>query len=109
MKPLKLGAISSQLAEIHVNCPFRVLNVLENSLDYPADGIDGDPVKYLGGSVHSFIFVDYSKPKEESTGEVATPAQEGIHDINPFERVTSASALWAYWKYQPQSNYRLAE
>ena len=37
--------------------PLRQL--LEGSLYYPACGIDGDPVKYLGGAVLSFVYVDY--------------------------------------------------
>jgi hypothetical protein len=30
-----------------------------DSLYYPSSGVDGTPVKYLGGLVHSFIYVDY--------------------------------------------------
>ncbi len=37
--------------------PIREL--LQGSLYYPASGDDGDPVKSLGGLVHSFVFVDY--------------------------------------------------
>lgn len=33
--------------------------LLKESLFYPSSGRDGDPVRYLGGFVHSFIYVDY--------------------------------------------------
>lgn len=36
-----------------------VRDVLLDSLYYPSSGRDGDPVKYLVGFVHSFIYVDY--------------------------------------------------
>lgn len=34
--------------------------LLANSLYYPSSGRDGDPVRYLAGLVHSFIYVDYA-------------------------------------------------
>lgn len=37
--------------------PIRQL--LTNSLYYPASGMDGDPVRYLVGFIHSFVYVDY--------------------------------------------------
>jgi hypothetical protein len=33
-------------------------SILENSLFYPASGRDGDPIKYLSGYIHSFIYAD---------------------------------------------------
>jgi len=42
--------------------PIREL--LESSVFYPACGIDGDPVKYLGGNFHSFVYVDYGVGRE---------------------------------------------
>lgn len=35
-----------------------IKSILENSLFYPASGRDGDPIKYLGGYIHSFIYAD---------------------------------------------------
>ena len=39
--------------------PFPLERILKNSLYYPSSGFDGDPVKYLAGHLHSFIYVDY--------------------------------------------------
>ena len=38
---------------------FPLADILENSLYYPASGFDGRPVQFLGGFIHSFIYVDY--------------------------------------------------
>ena len=37
-----------------------IRDLLQGSLYYPASGRDGDPVRYLGGLVHSFVYVDDS-------------------------------------------------
>ena len=34
-------------------------DLLENSLYYPSAGLNGTPVKFLGGNVHSFVYADY--------------------------------------------------
>jgi hypothetical protein len=44
---------------------FSIHDVLQGSLYYPASGRDGDPVKYLGGFIHSFIYVDYGIDYDE--------------------------------------------
>jgi len=48
--------IAAESSECHVPLP----DLLEDSLYYPASGVNGTPVKYLGGNVHSFIYADYS-------------------------------------------------
>ncbi len=35
-----------------------IKKILKNSLYYPCSGRDGDPVKFLGGFIYSFIYVD---------------------------------------------------
>ena len=45
-------------------------NILHGSLYYPAAGFDGDPVKYLAGNIHSFVYVDYSKSKAAFMEEI---------------------------------------
>ena len=40
------------------NSPFPLLDLLKESLYYPASGLDGDPIMRLGGNVHSFVYVD---------------------------------------------------
>lgn len=42
-----------------------IRDLLDDSLYYPSSGRDGDPVKYLGGFIHSFVYVDYSLKHEE--------------------------------------------
>ncbi|HOC02980.1 MAG TPA: hypothetical protein P5065_00665 [Candidatus Ratteibacteria bacterium] len=42
-----------------------IKKILSNSLYYPASGRDGDPVRYLGGYVYSFIYVDYGLEYDE--------------------------------------------
>lgn len=42
-----------------------IRDVLNNSLYYPSSGRDGDPVRYLSGHVHSFIYVDYGLEHKE--------------------------------------------
>ncbi len=37
--------------------PLREL--LEGALYYPSSGTDGDPVKYMGALIQSFVYVDY--------------------------------------------------
>lgn len=44
---------------------FPLTDILRDSLYYPSCGIDGTPVKYLGGSLHSFIYVDYGTTREQ--------------------------------------------
>jgi len=36
--------------------------ILSDSLYYPASGLNGTPVKFLGGNVHSFVYADYGIP-----------------------------------------------
>jgi hypothetical protein len=35
-----------------------ITDILTNSLYYPCSGRDGDPIKFLGGFIHSFIYAD---------------------------------------------------
>ena len=71
---LPQASIPSWLAELSPSTtmknrlPLKLL--LERSLYYPACGIDGDPVKYLGGAVLSFVYVDYRYTHDEWTNEI---------------------------------------
>ena len=53
--------------------------LLEGSLYYPASGCDGDPVKYLGGVVLSFVYVDYSFTHDKWMNEIRCPGFRGYH------------------------------
>lgn len=45
--------------------PFPLDELLRESLYYPSCGFDGDPIKHLGGSVLSFVYVDYGHTRDE--------------------------------------------
>lgn len=42
-----------------------IQDVLNRSLFYPSSGRDGDPVRYLAGLVHSFVYVDYGFDRDD--------------------------------------------
>lgn len=52
----------AQLTDLKI---LSIESLLENSLYYPSSGRDGDPVRYLGGFIHSFIYVDYGVARED--------------------------------------------
>lgn len=49
---------------------FPLRGVLEQSLYYPSAGFDGRPIQYLGGFVHSFIYVDYGIEEREIDNQI---------------------------------------
>ena len=44
--------------------PIPMRELLEHCVYYPAAGLDGDPVKYLGKDFQSFVYVDYGVGRE---------------------------------------------
>jgi hypothetical protein len=44
--------------------PLPLERILTDSLYYPACGLNGTPVKFLGGNVHAFVYADYLMTKE---------------------------------------------
>ncbi len=52
------------LMDADLSQPIPIREVLEGSLYYPSSGRDGDPVRYLSGFAHSFVYVDYGVTKE---------------------------------------------
>ena len=59
---------------------FPLNEVLQHSLYYPAAGFDGRPVQFLGGFIHSFIYVDYGKEEQDVDAKVAR-GFEGYHAV----------------------------
>lgn len=53
--------------------PFPVRQALSGSLYYPACGLDGEPVKHLAGLVHSFVYVDYGRDREQVISSLENP------------------------------------
>ena len=43
---------------------FNLKDILKDSLYYPACGLNGTPVKFLVGNVHSFVYADYGVTQE---------------------------------------------
>ena len=68
---------------------FPLLNVLQNSLYYPACGLNGTPVKFLGGNIHSFIYADYGVKKidfmNNLNGATNRCGFKGYHSIKQME------------------------
>lgn len=60
---------------------FPVHQVLENSLFYPACGLDGSPIRYLAGNVHSFVYVDCGVSQEEYNEDVRSRRFKGYKCI----------------------------
>jgi len=58
-----------------------IKQLLQGSLYYPACGLDGDPVKYLGGYVHSFVYVDYGIERDE----VVRSLRDGHHGFRGYK------------------------
>lgn len=58
---------------------FPLDEVLQHSLYYPAAGFDGRPVQFLGGFIHSFIYVDYGREEREADAEAQAPGFLGYH------------------------------
>jgi hypothetical protein len=44
--------------------PFPLHDLLSQSLYYPSSSFDGDPIAYLGGNNHSFVYADYGEERD---------------------------------------------
>ncbi len=45
--------------------PLPLFELLDKSVYYPSCGLDGQPVKFLGGYFHSFVYVDYGVRRDD--------------------------------------------
>ena len=61
--------------------PFPLKRMLKDSLYYPSSGLDGDPIKYLSGNFHSFVYVDYGITSDELEARLNNPGFNGYHQI----------------------------
>jgi hypothetical protein len=52
---------------------FSAKEILEHSLYYPCSGRDGDPVKFLGGFIYSFVYVENGISLSQITKSLANP------------------------------------
>jgi len=58
------------LASVSEEHPLPLSDLLQNSLYYPASRLDGDPVRYFAGFLHSFVYADSSISKEAITEDL---------------------------------------
>ncbi len=82
---------------------FPLKEALEHSLYYPAAGFDGRPVQFLGGFIHSFVYVDYGEEESAVNAEMQQPGFLGYHlagrkrlnerDLAPFFSLSSYRSL----------------
>lgn len=73
-EPLWLSRLTAESIQ---NGPFPLREILRSSLYYPASRFDGDPVKYLAGHIHSFVYVDYGEGKEAFERALLTEGFKG--------------------------------
>jgi hypothetical protein len=67
-----------------------LVSLLTNSMYYPACRFDGDPIKFLGSSVNSFIYADYGVTQDKLAISIA----EGFKGYDVFcEREVRESEL----------------
>jgi hypothetical protein len=58
------------LASVSEEHPLPLSDLRQNSLYYPASRLDGDPVRYFAGFLHSFVYADSSISKEAITEDL---------------------------------------
>ena len=61
--------------------PFPLNKILSDSLYYPSSGVDGDPIRYLSGNFHSFVYADYGISSDKLKAELNNPGFNGYHQI----------------------------
>ncbi len=82
--------------------PLREL--LKDSLYYPACGFDGRPIQFLGGFIHSFVYVDYGVRKDEVIWEVMHNGLRG-YDLAGVKELTLSEISHKDWDPQPPIQY----
>jgi len=91
---LRANPVPQWLMAVDLSHPIPIREVLEGSLYYPSSGRDGDPVRYLSGLAHSFVYVDYGVDKEDLLKSISDPKHSfhgynllGIRDVPEKELV----------------------
>lgn len=71
---------------------FPLRDILSDSLYYAGAGCDGNPVKFFGGNVYSFVYTDYLVRKSVLLANLGTPGKSflgfkmiGIREVSPRE------------------------
>lgn len=76
---------------------FPLKQILKDSLYYPSSGFDGDPVKYMAGNLHSFIYVDYGHGRDEFERALEQPGFHG-YELVAKRSVTKQELAPGGWK-----------
>jgi hypothetical protein len=84
--------------------PFPLEEILSDSLYYPSSGLDGDPVKYLSGNIHSFIYVDYGIGSDKLEAELNNPGFNGYQKILS-RSITEKELTPKGWQPSPPSRH----
>lgn len=82
---------------------FPLIDLLRDSLYYPASGFDGTPIKYLAGHFLSFVYVDYGRSHEEFINELEDPGVRG-YDLVGCRRVTERELAPHGWQSVPPAS-----
>ena len=80
--------------------PFPLLDLLKDSLYYPASSFDGSPVKYFGGHFLSFVYVDYGRTRDEFMEDLNNRGFDG-YDLVGFRSVTEEQLAPQGWRPTP--------
>jgi hypothetical protein len=74
-----------------------LVDILSGSVYYPASGVRGAPVKYLGGNFHSFVYVDYGIGRDRLVQNL-----DGFrgYQLVAFRDVTRGELIPNGWKQQ---------
>ena len=64
---------------------FILKRILENSMYYPASGLDGSPIKYLAGNVCNFVYADYGTVRDDYLKEIEERGFNGYDCIGMRE------------------------
>jgi hypothetical protein len=84
---------------------FPSKKALEHSLYYPAAGFDGRSVQFLGGFIHSFVYVDYGEEQSAVDAEIQQPGFLGYH-LAASKHLNERDLAPNGWSPQVPSQYR---
>jgi len=84
---------------------FPLNEALQHSLYYPAAGFDGRPVQFLGGFIHSFVYVDYGMEERAVGAEVRAPGFLGYHLV-ASKRLSERDLAPNGWRPQAPPQFR---
>lgn len=82
--------------------PLPLDRILRGSLFYPASGYDDDPIRYLSGSVRSFVYADYGRDRDEFMRALDGPEFHG-YEIVAIRELEEAELAPHGWHHPPDA------